>query len=87
VSRIRTASCAAIVAGCLAAITAVAWHSVEEVHYLKTFYPPRFTVEEAFWASGVELIKVALVAFPLLLVLGLALWLGWGCRRRGGEKP
>ena len=35
-------------------IAAVSWHSVEEIHYLKTFYPKQFTVEEAFYASGVE---------------------------------
>jgi hypothetical protein len=41
-------------------------------------------VEEAFWASCVELIKVALIAFPLLLIAGLALILGWG---RSGGRP
>ena len=54
-------------------IAAVSWHSVEEIHYLKTFYPKQFTVEEAFYASGVELIKVSLIGLPLFLLLGI----GW----------
>jgi len=87
VRRLLTVTCAVVAAGCLAAIAAVSWHSVEEIHYLKTFYPARFTVEEAFWAAGVEGLKVALISFPLLLILGLALWIGWESRRRGGEKP
>lgn len=86
-TRLRTAVCAVVAAGCLGAIAAVSWHSVAEIHYLKTFYPARFTVEEACWAAGVEVLKVALIAFPLLLVLGIALWLGWGCNRRGGDNP
>ena len=56
-------------------IAAVSWHSVEEIHYLKTFYPKQFTVEEAFYASGVELIKVILIGLPLLLVMGAGLCL------------
>lgn len=56
-------------------IAAVSWHSVEEIHYLKTFYPDSFSVEEAFYASGVELIKVFLIGLPLFLVMGLGLYL------------
>jgi hypothetical protein len=58
----------------LIAFTAVSWHSVEEIHYLKTFYPNHFSVEEAFYASGVELIKVILVGLPLFLVIGAGLY-------------
>lgn len=58
----------------LLVIAAVSWHSVEEIHYLKTFYPDHFTVEEAFYASLVELIKVFLIAFPLLLVMGAGMY-------------
>ncbi len=56
-------------------IAAASWHSVEEIHYLKTFYPKQFTVEEAFYASGVELIKVILIGLPLFLVMGVGLYL------------
>ena len=56
-------------------IAAVSWHSVEEIHYLKTFYPKQFTVEEAFYASGVELIKVILIGLPLFLLIGAGLYL------------
>ena len=51
----------ASVAICLIAVSAVSFHSVEEIHYLKSFYPARFTVPEAAAAAVVELIKVSLV--------------------------
>ncbi len=50
-------------------IAATSWHSVEEIHYLKGFYTGSFTVEQAGWATVVELIKVFLTAFPLLLLM------------------
>ena len=59
---------------CIIVIAAVSWHSVEEIHYLKTFYPKEFTVEEAFFASGVELIKVILISLPLFFIIGLGLY-------------
>ena len=62
-------------------IAAVSWHSVEEVHYLKTFYPRQFTVEEAFYASGVELIKVILIGVPLFLVIAAGLYLLRYCKK------
>ncbi len=71
--RSRLALVVLAVAVSLVAIAAVSWHSVEEIHYLKTFYPTRFTVEEAFYASGVELIKVFLIALPLFIVIGAGL--------------
>ena len=48
-------------------LMSVAFHSVEEIHYFKSFYPKEFTVEEAFFASLVELIKVFLVAAPIIM--------------------
>jgi Na+-driven multidrug efflux pump len=51
------------------AVSAVCWHSVEEIHYLKTFYPRQFTVEEAFYASGVEFFKVLIITVPFLFAL------------------
>ncbi len=48
-------------------IMSVSFHSVEEIHYFKSFYPEEFTVEEAFFASLVELIKVFLVVAPIML--------------------
>jgi hypothetical protein len=70
--RIATLS---VIGASLAAITAVSWHSVEEIHYLKTFYPPRFSVEEAYHATLVEWIKVALISFPLLLIVAVGVLL------------
>jgi hypothetical protein len=66
----------AAVAVSFVVVAAASWHSVEEIHYLKTFYPRQFTVEEAFYASGVELIKVMLIGLPLIIVIGAGLcWL------------
>lgn len=54
---------------------AVCWHSLEEIHYLKSFYPGRFTVEEAFYASAVELVKVLIISLPFLLMILVSLCL------------
>ncbi|MFQ5735582.1 MAG: hypothetical protein ACE5GY_01820 [Thermodesulfobacteriota bacterium] len=72
---------AAVIILCLVLLSAVSWHSVEEIHYLKTFYPGSFTVEEAFWASLVELIKVHLIALPLIVVIALCLYLAARLRK------
>lgn len=58
---------------CLLVIISAAWHSVEEIHYLKGFYPESFTVEEAYYASMVELVKVAIISIPLLAIMIAAL--------------
>lgn len=55
------------------AYSAVCWHSIEEIHYLKSFFPAKFTVEEAFYASAIELIKVVIIGIPLLLIIGIFL--------------
>jgi hypothetical protein len=57
------------------ALAAVCYHSVEEIHYLKSFFPRSFTVAEACYAAVVELIKVAIIALPILVVMGLGLYL------------
>ena len=62
----------AIVASILI-VAAVCWHSLEEIHYLKSFYAQQFTVAEAFYASGVELIKVLVIGVPFFLVLWVSL--------------
>jgi len=60
---------------CLAVVAAVSFHSVSEIHYLKTFYPGHFSVSDAAYASVVELVKVLLVAFPLVLIVIVCLFL------------
>lgn len=50
-------------------VAAVCWHSVQEIHYLKTFYPRQFSVQEAFYASLVELVKVIIISLPFILVV------------------
>ena len=55
------------------AFCAVCLHSVEEIHYLKSFFPNQFTVEEAFYAAAIELIKVIIIGLPIILILGICL--------------
>lgn len=55
-------------------IFAICFHSLEEIHYLKSFFPQTFTVEEAFYASAVELIKIVILSIPFLLVIGLGMY-------------
>jgi len=58
----------------LAAATAVCLHSLEEIHYLKSFFPGTFTVEEAFYAGALELIKVTIIVLPLVLLIAVCLF-------------
>ncbi len=58
---------------CMGVIFAVCWHSLDEIHYLKSFFPVRFSVEEAFYASGIELIKVIIISLPLALIIYVSL--------------
>ena len=50
-------------------VGAVCWHSVEEIHYLKSFFPESFTVQQAFYASVIELIKIIIISLPLVLII------------------
>jgi hypothetical protein len=59
----------------LAVISGVCWHSIEEIHYLKSFFPKQFTVQEAYYASKIELIKIAIICFPILLIISISLFL------------
>jgi hypothetical protein len=56
-------------------VSAVCWHSLQEIHYLKSFYPKQFSVEEIFYASAVELIKVLVISVPFFFILMTGLWL------------
>jgi hypothetical protein len=62
-------------------VSAVCWHSVEEIHYLKSFYPRQFSVEEAFYASAVELIKIIIISFPFFFIAGIGICLLYYLRR------
>ena len=59
----------------------ICFHSVEEIHYLKSFFPVKFTVQEAFYASAVELIKVMIIGIPFLLFISICLVLSWRIRK------
>jgi hypothetical protein len=76
-NRILRATILSAVGISLFVISAVCWHSVEEIHYLKTFFPRQFSVEEAFYAAGVELIKVVIISVPFIgiIIIGLCLLL------------
>ena len=50
-------------------ILLVAQHSVEEIHYLKTFLPSQMTPSEAKDAALIELIKVVFVVLPLVVAM------------------
>ncbi len=56
-------------------LAGVAWHSIEEIHYLKRFFPQEFSVREACYAAWIEVAKVVILALPIgLTVLILAGW-------------
>ena len=63
-----------IVAG-VVIFSAVCWHSVGEIHYLKSFFPKGFSVEGAYYASVVELIKVIIIALPIVMVISISLYI------------
>jgi len=50
-------------------IVLVAQHSVEEIHYLKTFLPSKMTPAEAKDAAVIELIKVTVIVLPLVIAM------------------
>ena len=56
-------------------IIGACWHSLEELHFFKSFYPEEFTVAEAFYASAVELIKVTIISLPFCLIIWVSLYL------------
>jgi len=57
----------------LGAITAICLHALEEIHYLKSFFPRSFTVQEAFYAGALELVKVVIISIPLVLLVIICL--------------
>lgn len=63
------------IAAGVVAYSAICWHSIDEIHYLKSFFPAKFTVEEAFYASAIELIKIVIIGIPFLLIMGIFLYL------------
>jgi hypothetical protein len=47
---------------------------------LENFYPRQFTVEQAFYASGVELVKVLIIGLPCFFIMVAALGLLYAWR-------
>ena len=52
---------------------AVCYHSVDEIHYLKSFFPHQFTLQEASDAAIVELVKIIIIAIPLIVLITVCL--------------
>jgi Na+-driven multidrug efflux pump len=69
------------IVGSIVIVSAVCWHSVEEIHYLKSFFPQQFSVEEAFFASAVEFIKVLIIALPFFFIAATGFCLLWYWKR------
>ncbi len=67
--RARQALVLSVIAISVVIVSAVCWHSVEEIHYLKSFYPQQFSVEEAYYAGAVELIKVLIISVPFFFII------------------
>ncbi|GMR04362.1 MAG: hypothetical protein BMS9Abin23_0258 [Thermodesulfobacteriota bacterium] len=83
--KIKKAKSLIFMAAAIVSITvifSVAWHSLDEIHYLKTFYPREFSVEEAFYASAVELVKVLVISIPFIVLLAASLYLLTKKRRK-----
>ncbi|HEY7586169.1 MAG TPA: hypothetical protein VH866_06635 [Candidatus Deferrimicrobiaceae bacterium] len=55
--------------------SAVCWHSVEEIHYLKSFFPRQFSVQDAYYATAIELMKVIIIGLPIALIIAVSLYL------------
>jgi hypothetical protein len=62
-----------LIALAFGALTAVCLHSLEEIHYLKTFFPRTFSVQEAAFAAEVEMVKVLIIALPLVVLIAICL--------------
>jgi hypothetical protein len=84
--RMRSIIIGAAVAVSLIVVSAVCWHSTEEIHYLKTFYPKQFSVEEVFYASAVELVKVVIISLPFILVVVCGIWLLCWLKKDSSQK-
>lgn len=56
-------------------MSAVSCHSVQEIHYLKSFFPQDFTTEQAMHAGIIELAKIIIIAIPTFLLIILCLGL------------
>lgn len=57
----------------IALFTAVCWHSIAEIHYVKSFFPMQFSVQDAYYASAIELIKIVIIGLPIVLVIAVGL--------------
>ena len=64
-----------LVTASMVVVISASWHSLEELHFLKSFYPDSFSVADVFYASAVELIRVMIISLPFCLVIWVSLHL------------
>ena len=53
---------------------AICWHSIQEIHYLKSFFPKQFSVQDAYYATAIELIKVIIIGLPIVLIIAVSIY-------------
>lgn len=80
-NRIYTIITSAAIILAVAVFSAVCWHSVEEIHYLKSFFPKQFSLQEAYYATIIELIKVIIIEMPIILIIAITLYV-WRHRNK-----
>lgn len=67
----------AVIAVCMALIGAFSFLSIREIDNFKSSYPESLTVEEAFYASLVEFIRIHIISLPLVAAILLCLYALW----------
>jgi hypothetical protein len=63
---------ASVIAPGVFLFSAARWHSLGENYYLKSFFPKRFSVQEAYFAGAVELVKVVIIGLTIVRVIAVA---------------
>jgi hypothetical protein len=80
-NRVASVSIAVVIMVAMLFLAGVCWHSVGEIHYLKTFYPTTFSMDQAYEASMIEVIKVAIISFPVVVAIMVGLYVLKNFRR------
>jgi len=82
-NRVGRIMVALIIVAAILFLAGVCWHSVGEIHYLKTFYPSTFNMDQAYEASMIEVIKVGILSFPIIVAIVVGLY---ALKNFNGEK-
>ncbi|UFS68706.1 hypothetical protein LPW11_12380 [Geomonas sp. RF6] len=73
-NKVASVSIAVMIVVGILFLAGVCWHSVGEIHYLKTFYPSSFNIDQAYEATRIEAIKVGIIAFPVIVAIAAGLY-------------